>query len=69
VSAAQRFGANVRRIRKKRGMTQEQLGLAASLDAAVISRIESGDREPRVKNILRIAKALEVPPGRFFDGL
>ena len=68
VSAAQRFGANVRRARKKRKMTQEQLGLAAGLDAAVISRIEAGQREPRVKNIARIAKALDAKPGDLFDG-
>ena len=50
-------------------MTQEQLGLAAGLDAAVISRIEAGQREPRVKNIVRIAKALETQPGDLFAGL
>lgn len=50
-------------------MTQEQLGLAAGLDAAVISRIEAGQREPRVKNIVRIAEALEVQPGDLFAGV
>jgi transcriptional regulator with XRE-family HTH domain len=69
VSAAQRFGANVKRVRKEQKMTQEQLGLAAGLDAAVISRIEAGQREPRVKNIARIAKALETQPGELFEGL
>jgi transcriptional regulator with XRE-family HTH domain len=69
VSAARRFGANVKRARKEREMTQEQLGLAAGLDAAVISRIEAGQREPRVKNIVRIAKALDAEPGDLFAGL
>lgn len=69
MSAPQRFGANVRRARKKQEMTQEQLGLAAGLDAAVISRIEAGQREPRVKTIVRIAKALEAQPGDLFKGL
>jgi transcriptional regulator with XRE-family HTH domain len=69
VSAAQRFGANVKRVRKEQKMTQEQLGLAAGLDAAVISRIEAGQREPRVKNIVRIAKALDTQPGDLFAGL
>jgi transcriptional regulator with XRE-family HTH domain len=50
-------------------MTQEELGLAAGLDAAVISRIEAGQREPRVANIARIAKALRVPAGRLFEGV
>lgn len=69
MSAARRFGANVKRVRRERGMTQEQLGLAAGLDAAVISRIEAGQREPRVKNIVRIAEALEAQPGDLFAGL
>jgi transcriptional regulator with XRE-family HTH domain len=69
VSAAQRFGANVKKVRKAREMTQEKLGLAADLDAAVISRIEAGQREPRVKNIVRIAQALDTEPGDLFAGL
>lgn len=68
MSAAQRFGANVKRVRKEQKMTQEQLGLAAGLDAAVISRIEAGQREPRVKNIVRIAQALDIQPGDLFAG-
>jgi transcriptional regulator with XRE-family HTH domain len=66
---ALRFGENVKRERKARDLTQEALGLAAGLDAAVISRIEAGQREPRVANIARIAKALGVPPGDLFDGI
>jgi transcriptional regulator with XRE-family HTH domain len=66
--AQKRFGANVRRVRRERGMTQEQVALAAGLDTAVISRIEAGQREPRVTNIVRIAKALEVAPGDLFAG-
>lgn len=69
MSAAQRFGVNVKKVRKAREMTQEQLGLAAGLDAAVISRIEAGQREPRVKNIVRIAQALDTQPGDLFAGL
>lgn len=69
MSIAEKFGANVKRARKEREMTQEQLGLAAGLDAAVISRIEAGQREPRVNNIVRIAKALDAQPGDLFAGL
>jgi transcriptional regulator with XRE-family HTH domain len=50
-------------------MTQEQVALAAGLDTAVISRIEAGQREPRVTNIMRIAQALEIEPGQLFDGV
>lgn len=66
---ARRFGENLKRARRKRGLSQEELGLAAGLDGAVISRIEAGQREPRVKNIARIAAALGVPVGRLFDGI
>lgn len=59
----------MKKVRKAREMTQEKLGLAADLDAAVISRIEAGQREPRVKNIVRIAQALDTEPGDLFAGL
>jgi transcriptional regulator with XRE-family HTH domain len=69
VSEAEQFGANLKRLRTEREMTQEELGLASGLDAAVISRIEAGTREPRVRNIARIAKALSARPGDLFDGI
>jgi transcriptional regulator with XRE-family HTH domain len=69
MSAARRFGRNLMHARAEKGLTQEQLGLRAGLDAAAVSRIESGSREPRIATIVRLAKALEIAPGTLFEDL
>lgn len=56
------FGKNVRRERKRMGMTQLALAHAIGYkgpDAgAYISRAEAGRQQPRVRTLLKIAKAL-----------
>lgn len=64
-----KFAANVGRIRKRRGMTQEQLGWASGLHQTAVARIESGERRPNLETILKLAAGLEVPPAEFFDGI
>lgn len=57
------FGQNVRHWRKKRGLSQEQLADLAQLHPTYVSGIETGYRNPTVRIIGRIAKALDVEPG------
>jgi transcriptional regulator with XRE-family HTH domain len=54
------FGRNVARIRNERGFSQDKLAELASLDRTYISGIERGVRNPGIKTVLRIAKALGV---------
>lgn len=51
----------VRKFRQQRGWTQDQLGNAAKMTGAYISRVERGVRECRPTTIARIAAALCVP--------
>lgn len=60
-------GANVRRLRKARGLTQEQLALSADLDLRYLGGIERGEHNPTVGVLGRLAAVLEVHPGVFFD--
>jgi transcriptional regulator with XRE-family HTH domain len=64
-----RFAANVGRIRKRRGLTQEQLGWAAGLHQTAVARIESGERRPNLETVFKLAAGLEVPPAELFDGI
>jgi transcriptional regulator with XRE-family HTH domain len=64
-----KFAANVGRIRKRRGLTQEQLGWAAGLHQTAVARIESGERRPTLETVLKLAAGLEVPPAELFDGI
>lgn len=60
------FGRNVRRLRKERGLSQEELADRARLHPTYVSGIETGYRNPTVKIIGRIAVALEVEPAALF---
>lgn len=52
------LGQNVRRRREARELTQEKLAERAGLDPTYISGIERGLRNPGIKNVARLAKAL-----------
>lgn len=50
----------MRQYRKEAGYTQEKLGELTGLDRTYISGIERGVRNPSIRNIDRIARALCV---------
>ena len=52
------LGRNVRRNREEKSLTQEKLAEKAGLDPTYISGIERGLRNPGIKNVARLAKAL-----------
>lgn len=68
-SQSAKFAANVGRLRRRRGLTQEQLGWAAGLHQTAVTRIESGERKPNLETVFKLAAGLEVPPGELFDGI
>ena len=53
-------GENLRRIRRQKGVTQEQLALRTGIDRAYMSGIERGVKNPTVNLLERIAMELEV---------
>ena len=55
-------GQGLRAIRKKRGLSQEALADKAGLDRAHLGRIERGERNVSLLNLVRIANGLSVPP-------
>jgi transcriptional regulator with XRE-family HTH domain len=55
------FAANVRRLRKRQGLTQDDLAAGAHMDPAEVRRIESGRRDPGVRVLTRVARGLGVP--------
>lgn len=59
-------GANVRRIRLERGLTQEDLAGDADLAMRHIGRIERGQSSPSVTILAKLATALSVTPDVFF---
>jgi transcriptional regulator with XRE-family HTH domain len=60
------IAANVRRLRARAGLTQEQLAEAASVDLTYLQRIERGTANPSARVLVEVASALAVPPARLF---
>lgn len=61
------LGSNLRAARKKRGWTQEDLAGRSGVQAGEVSRMEAGKRDPQVSTLLKLARALEVPPGQLLE--
>lgn len=55
-----RFGHRVRDIRKQNGLSQEQLSFRANLHRTYIGMIERGEKNITLRNIDKIANALNV---------
>jgi len=59
-------GQKIKRIRKMRGLTQKELGLAVGFDEESadirIAQYESNTRTPKEKVVINIANALKVNP-------
>ncbi|MBX3183150.1 MAG: helix-turn-helix transcriptional regulator [Polyangiaceae bacterium] len=61
----QDLGQRVIELRKKRGLTQQQLAERLGIDPRDLRRVESGDNVT-VRMLVRLAKALVVPIGDLF---
>ncbi len=59
---ARAFGAVLRRLRKARGLSQEQLGEDSGSSRNFVSLIELGQNQPTVTTIFKLAKTLNVKP-------
>lgn len=63
------LGRSVRRRREARELTQEKLAEKAGLDPTYISGIERGLRNPGIKNVARLAKALGFTTAELCKGV
>lgn len=59
------FGTILRERRTARAMTQEQLAEAAGIHPKYVGMLERGLRQPTLDVLLRLAQALDLPPGEF----
>ena len=54
------IGKRIRRVRKKRGLTQEEAAEKAKIHVSTLGRIERGESNPPIQTISKIAYALGV---------
>lgn len=59
---------NIRQLRIKAGLTQEELGLRSGLSQGYINQLESGKRRYTQKSLELIANALGIKITEFFRG-
>jgi len=60
LSAMRSFAANVQRLRRRRGLTQEQFADAVGFSPRYIRRLESGEVDATLRTIARVAAKLGV---------
>lgn len=61
------FGRRVRILRKREGLSQEQLALRCGLDRTYVGGVERGERNISIVNIEKIARALGLSLRDLFD--
>jgi transcriptional regulator with XRE-family HTH domain len=66
---ATRFGRNLARCRRRAGLSQEELGVRASLHRTAVGQIERGERVARTDTLVKLAGSLSVRPEELLDGL
>jgi transcriptional regulator with XRE-family HTH domain len=63
------FGENLARCRKRAEMSQEELGVRASLHRTEVSQLERGLRVARIDTLVKLAGALGVSPAELIEGI
>jgi len=61
------LGKRIRHLRMQTGLSQEKLADKAGMDRTYYAGIERGERNPSVKQLAKIAVALDVRIGALFE--
>jgi transcriptional regulator with XRE-family HTH domain len=65
----ERFAINLRKARKAKGISQEELGFRCDLHRTEISLLERGGREPRLGTIVKLSGSLDTTPEQLCEGV
>ena len=66
MGARERVGTNVKRLRRERDLSQEELAHLADLHQTYLSAVENGKRNPSIGVLERVAIALKVDISALF---
>ena len=61
------IGQNIRALRKKKGLTQAQLGALCGISGGAVGSYENGITVPKRRVVEKLAHALDVPAERIMD--
>ena len=63
-----KLGDNIRVLRRKQGLTQEDLAILCGLHRTYVGGIERGERNISFLNLVKIAHALKITVSRLTEG-
>ena len=56
-----KFGPVLRAMRMNKGWSQEELAARLEVSRSHIGRLETGEKQPSLKMLFRLADAMEIP--------
>jgi transcriptional regulator with XRE-family HTH domain len=63
----EKLGSRIRQLRRKQNLSQEELAIKAKIDLTSVNEIESGNRNPSVRTVHKIAIALDTSLKEIFS--
>ena len=69
MEASEVLGQNIKKVRKRLGLSQEHLAYKAGVSRSFMSDCETGRRNPTVEIISRLSAALEVQATELVEGI
>ncbi|HMJ07176.1 MAG TPA: helix-turn-helix transcriptional regulator [Chthoniobacterales bacterium] len=69
MTVAGQFANNLRRCRKRAGISQEEVAVRASLHRTAVGQLERAERVAQIDTLIKLAGALEVEPRELLAGL
>ena len=67
IALSKLIGANIRKYRIQRDVSQEHLALDSGIHPAYISKLERGEKCPTIDTLYRLARALGIPVYKLID--
>lgn len=69
MSLKERFSANLKGVRRRAGLTQEELALMTEMHRTEISYLENAKRAPRIDTLVKLVCALECSADELIEGM
>lgn len=63
------IGARIRFLRQQQGLTQVTFANMVNVERAYLSKVESGERNPSIDLLERIASGFDLSLSEFFEGI
>lgn len=69
MSVREQFAANLVYLRKRAGLSQEQMGFRASIHRTEVGMLERAVRLPRIDTLVKLCGALGATADELLDGI